>query len=444
MRRRFSLGRALACATLLSLPAVACTDDPPTATGGDLFPGSLPSTFQVVLPADSFFRNLGSFSGYTDVGDVAYQLVANRFDGGLQANTLVKLAAFPTSFNYTQGGVARSDTLATLGAGSLVVRLDSLASTASGPLELQLWQVGQAFDPATATWTMAVDTAGGRVPWTQPGGSRAGLLSSVTLAARARSSTGDSVLFALDSLEVQRIARTDFPGLLITATGAQGRVQIASGGIQLRTGAHPRSASPDTVIAVNVSPSSATFVYDPDQPAAPAGVLQAGGIRSARTLLRVSLPTTLPVCQGGTCTRVGTRQVTLNEVSLLLTPTAVPGGFRPVGQVPIALRRVTEPELGRRAPLGQLVNDLLGLDANARPLYGGSGFTPSDSVHAVPFTTFAADLVASDTTSFSLALLSDPGTLFGNPGALSFGPAWFTPAPRLRIVYTLPARPALP
>jgi hypothetical protein len=443
MRRRFSLGRALAFATLLSLPAVACTDDPPTATGGDLFPGSLPSTFQVVLPADSFFRNQGSFSGYSDVGDVAYQLVANRFDGGLQANTLVKLAAFPTSFNYTQGGVARSDTLATLGTGSLVVRLDTLASTSSGPLELQLWQVGQAWDAATATWTMAVDTAGGRVPWTQPGGSRAGLLSTATLAAGART-TGDSVLFALDSLEVQRIARTDFPGLLITATGAQGRVQIQSGGIQLRTGAHPRSASPDTVIAVNVSPSSATFVYDPDQPAAPAGILQAGGIRSARTLLRVSLPTTLPVCQGGTCTRVSTRAVTLNEVSLLLTPTSVPGGFRPLGRVPIALRRVTEPELGRRAPLGQLVNELLGLDANARPVYGGSAFAPADSVHTVPLTSFAAGLVASDTTSFSLALLSDPGALSGNSGALSFGPAWFTPAPRLRIVYTLPARPALP
>lgn len=443
MRRRFSLGRALACATLLSLPAVACTDDPPTATGGDLFPGTLPSTFQVVLPADSFFQNLGSFSGYSGVGDVAFQLVANRFDGGLQANTLVKLAAFPTSFNYTQGGVARSDTLATLGPGSLVVRLDTLASTSSGPLELQLWQVGQAFDAATATWTMAVDTAGGRVAWTQPGGSRAGLLSSVTLAAGART-TGDSVMFALDSLEVQRIARTDFPGLLITATGSQGRVQIRSGGIQLRAGAHPRSASPDTVIAVNVSPSAATFVFDPDQPGAPAGVLQAGGIRSARSLLRVSLPATLPVCQGGACTRVSTRAVTLNEVSLLFTPTPVPGGFRPVAPVPIALRRVTEPELGRRAPLGQLVNELLGLDANARAVYGGSSFAPADSVLAVPLTGFAANLVASDTTSFSLALLSDPGTLFGNPGALSFGPAWFTPAPRLRIVYTLPARPALP
>jgi hypothetical protein len=444
MRRRFSLGRALAFATLLSLPAVACTDDPPTATGGNLFPGNLPSTFQVVLPADSFFQQLGSFSGFSDAGDVGYQIVANGFDGSLQANTLVKLAAFPTSFNYTQGGTARSDTLATLGRGSLVARVDTAASTSTGPIQLQLWEVGQAWDPATVSWTMAVDTAGGRVRWTQPGGSRAALLSSVSLAAGARP-TGDSVVFALDSLTVQRIARPGFPGLLITATGAPGRVQLQGGTYQLRTGAHPRSASPDTVLAVNVSAAVTSFIFDPDQPSPPARVIQVGGIRSARTLLRVNLPRTLAVCQGATCTRVATRDVTLNEVSLLFTPTAVPGGYRPVGPVPIALRRVAEPELGRRAPLGQVVNEIIGLDPTARtPVYGGARFAPADSVLAVPLTSFATNLVASDTTSFSLALLSDPGTLSGNPGALSFGVAWFTPAPRLRIVYTLPARPALP
>ena len=47
---RFALSFALASAVLLSLPAVACTDEPPTAVGVDLFPGTLPSTFQVVLP----------------------------------------------------------------------------------------------------------------------------------------------------------------------------------------------------------------------------------------------------------------------------------------------------------------------------------------------------------------------------------------------------------
>jgi hypothetical protein len=443
MRRRFSLGRALAFATLLSLPAVACTDDSPTATGGDLFPGNLPSTFQVVLPADSFFQQLGTFSGFTSAGDVGYQIVANRFDGVLQANTLVMLAAFPTSFNYTQGGTSRSDTLATLGAGSLVARVDTAASTSAGPIQLQLWEVGQAWDPATVSWTMAVDTAGGRVRWTQPGGSRAALLSSVSLAAGARPA-GDSVAFALDSLTVQRIARPGFPGLLITATGAQGRVQLR-GGYQLRTGAHPRSASPDTVLAVNVSAAATSFIFDPDQPSPPAGVLQVGGIRSARTLLRVDLPRTLPVCRGGTCSRVATRDVTLNEVSLLFTPTAVPGGFRPVGPVPTALRRVAEPELGRRAPLGQVVNEIVAVNPATRsPVYGGASFAPSDSVLAVPLTSFATTLVASDTTRFSLALLSDPGTLSGAGGSLSFGAAWFTPAPRLRIVYTLPARPALP
>lgn len=444
MRRRFSLGRALVTATLLSLPAVACTDDPPTASGGELFPGTLPSTFQVLLPADSFVQHLGSFSGYSSPADASYQLVANQFDGALQANALVKLAGIPTSFSYTQGGTSKSDSVFTLGRGALVARLDTLASTSSGPIELQLWEAGQSWDPATVSWTLAVDTVGGRVAWTRPGGSRAALLSSVTLGAGARIA-GDSAVFSLDSLTVQRITGTDFPGLLITASGAQGRVQLQPGGIQLRTGVHPRSASPDTVLAVTVSPSTATFVFDPDQPAAPAGAYALGGVRSARTLFRLNLPASLPACRGSACTQVATRDVTLNEVSLVLTPATVAGGFRAVGPVPVALRLVTEPQLGRQAPLGAVMNEVVGVDPTAnRPLYGGSLFSPGDSILAVPFTSFAARKVAADSTSFSAALLSDPGSLFGSAGTLSFGAAWFTAAPRLRIIYTIPARSELP
>ncbi|HEV2147863.1 MAG TPA: hypothetical protein VGR37_10715 [Longimicrobiaceae bacterium] len=443
MRRRFSLGRALASAVLLTLPAVACTDDPPTAGGVDLFPGgTLPATFQVVLPADSVTRLLGTFSGYTGPEDAGFLVVANEFDGRLNSNALIRLAGFPTSVTFTQGGTSKTDSVFTFGRGTLVARLDSLASTSAGPIDLQLFEVGQPWDPATVSWQFAVDTVGGRVPWTRPGGSRGALLSTVRLPAGA-GVQGDSVLFALDSLTVKRISAPDFPGFLLTAAGAQGRVQLGASGIQLRTGVHPQSASPDTLVPVTVSSGALAFIFDPDQPSAQ-GVWEVGGIRSARTLFRLQLPRTLPVCRGGACTQVPLRQLTLNEVSLLLDPVPVPNGFRPVGPVPIAVRRVTEPELGRRAPLGAVVNQPVGLTAARTLVFGGSQFMPGDSLHVVPITSFAADLAASDSTGASLALLSDPGTLFGVPGALSFGPAWFAATPRLRIVYTAPERLVLP
>lgn len=443
MRRRFSLGKALASAVLLSLPVVACTDEPPTVSGGEQFPGgSLPATFQVTVPADSFVRHLGSYSGYTGPRDVDYQVVANRFEGALQANALMRLDAFPTTVNYTQGGTSKTDSVFTYGPGTLVARLDTIASTSAGPMELQLWEVGQEWHAATVSWTVAVDTTGGRTTWTQPGGTRAALLGRATLSAGGRS-PGDSVVFSLDSVAVQRIAASGSRGVLITAVGAEGRVQISAGGVQLRTGVHPRNASPDTVVSVNVTSSLNTFVFDPEQPVT-TDALQAGGSRSARTLLRVDLPATLPVCRGGDCTQVPTRSLTLNEVALLLRPVSVPGGFGAVGPVPITLRRVAEPELGRRAPLGAVLNEIVGLDAARRPVYGGSRFVSGDTLLAVPFTRAATALVAADSTRISMALLSDPGALFGTPRDLSFGAAWFSSQPRLRIVYTVPARSTLP
>ncbi|HEX7238889.1 MAG TPA: hypothetical protein VF263_01375 [Longimicrobiaceae bacterium] len=442
MRRRLSLGRSLAAAVLACLPVVACTDEPPTAAGEDLFPnGALPLTFEVTVPADSFVQNLGAFSGYTGPADVRYLSVANRFEGALDAHLLARFTDFPATVTFTQGGTTRTDSVFTYGIGTVVARLDTLQSTSSGSIQLQLWELDQSFDPASATWTLAVDTTGERTAWREPGGTRGTLLATVTLPG-ARS-PGDSVAFSLDSLEVQRIARAASPGLLVTATGAQGYVQLSP--VSLRTRVHPRSASPDTAVAVNVGNASLqTFVFNPEQPTGAAGVFQAGGIRSARTLFRATLPATLPVCRQGTCTRVPLRDLTVNEASLLFRPAPVAGGFRPVGAVPLLVRRVAEPGLGRRAPLGEVANEIVGIDPASRTvIYGGTRYAFGDTLYTVPITTFAARMAAGDTSTFSLALLSDPGTILGDPQAITFGTAWFAPNPRLRIVYTLPERPSL-
>ena len=443
MRRRFSFGRALAAAVLLSLPAVACTDDPPTASGEDLFPGgALPSTFQVVLPAESFVQGLGTFSGYTGPENVSYLVVANRVDGELESHALSRLGALPATVTYTRNNTQRTDSIASFPSGSLIARVDTAASTSTGFLQLEVWEVGQEWDPGSVSWQLAVDTAGVAVPWTVPGGTPGVLLSRVGIQEGVRPA-GDSIVIPLDSLDMARISGEDFPGLLVTAVGGTGRVQIGS--LVLRPQARPRGANADTVVtATDVSTSPRTFVFTPDQPRS-ADTWEAAGIRSARTLLRVDIPATVPVCRQGVCTDRSLRDVTLNEVSLLLRPVPVPDGFRPLAPVPLGLRRVAEPELGRRAPLGELINEVIGIDpATRQVLYGGSVFMPGDSVVAIPITSYVARQVAGDTTSTALALLSDPGPLVGNPTAISFGAAWFSAAPRLRIVYTVPERPRLP
>ncbi len=112
MRRRFNRGRALALA-LVPLALAGCTDDIPTVTGGEFFPGGTrPATFEVTVPAERFFRPLGDFTGYTGARDAqGFLLVANRFAGTLEANTLAQIATFPATVTYTQGGTSRTDSL---------------------------------------------------------------------------------------------------------------------------------------------------------------------------------------------------------------------------------------------------------------------------------------------------------------------------------------------
>lgn len=437
MQRRLNSGRKTILALAALLAGAGCTDDLPTVGGEELFPsGTRPSTFEVTVPAERFLTTLGDFSGYTDARDAGFLLVANRFDGALEAHTLARLAPVPQTVTYTRGGQQRTDTIAALVGGALVAPLDTAASMADGVVRVRVWEVGEAWDPGSVSWELAVDTAGERVPWTTPGGTRGALLGEVELAAAAfrRDST---LRVPVDSTALKRIATEDFRGLLITAEGAGARLQLRN--VRLDAEVRPRGAT-DTLVALSVGAGAQTFVYTPDQPSSPTA-WEAGGVRSARTLFRVDLGLRVPVCPQADCPQVPLRDVTLNEVALLLDPVPVPAGFRPLGPVPILLRRVVEPELGRQAPLGEVANDVLALNpALGRAIFAGGVFDPAEPLYVVPITEFARRLAASDTTTANLALLGEGG----GAAVATFGTAWFAPAPRLRIVYTVPVRPTLP
>lgn len=451
MLRRIGPCRTFLLAALV-LGLAACDDESPTLTGTDIFGGNSP-TREVILPAGAAFQPLGVFTGYSGPRGVVYTVVANRFAGELSANALYRSAgAFPRSVNYTQDNAVRTDTLPRFVSGALVLRLDSALSTA-GPVTLQVFSLAQDWDAASATWEIAVDTGGVRTPWRMPGGTRGALL---TQAEYTLDAAGDSLVFPLDSADLAALRDSTGFGFTVGAAQEGSRVQIR-GAPTIRAGVRPSNAIRDTVVQTSIELETlpSTFVFTPEPPQ-PEGLLAAGGIRSARSLFSFELPDSVTGCDaaGGSCSRVALRDVQLNRVSLLLRRAPVSAAFAPLDSAVVSLYTITEPELGRLAPLGAPV-----LDPNPRVRSVGQGgfpaaqsaaaLAPGDSLVELNITAYATSAARGDTVPTTFALLGGP--LVGIPSVRpnnqifdTFGLLAFLPEPLLRIVYTLPARSELP
>ncbi len=428
MTRSFYRMRSRSLFALLAALAVtvaACSDETPTLSGPGAFPpGGVAVTREVILPASRFFEVLGGFSGYTRASDAAYAVVANQYGGGLDAHALARFTGFPRTVTYLRNGATKTDSAFSYAESRLVLDVDSLASTGR-PLTLQVWEAAQRFDARTATWTLAVDSVGAQVPFTEPGGTRGVLLGQATYPVTG----GDSLVVTLSPASVERMADSTSPGVVFTVAETGARIEVSN--LLLRLAVRPDSAIPDTTLNFVAAPgSNLTTVYTPEQPDAPAGTVAVGGIRSARTLLELNLEQTVPGCAAPqVCADVPLSQVQLNQVAILLRPTAVPGGFGALNSVPLALRLVAEPELGRVAPLGQTV-----LDQDVL-------FAAADSLVVLPITALTRSQVADDSIPRTVALVSEVDGLGPPP---TFGVLFLDPEARLRIVYTLPARRPLP
>jgi hypothetical protein len=421
MRSRFLFGLLAA----LAATAAACSDETPTLSGPGAFPpGSVPVTREVILPAASFFSTLGSFSGYSDASDASFVAVANQYEGSLNAHVLTRFLGIPRAVTYVRNGATRTDSTFSFLESKLVMSVDTLA-TAGRPFTLQVWEAAQKWDRETATWTNAIDSTGQKVAWTEPGGTRGPLLGEGTYPAAG----GDSLVVSLSPAAIRRLADTLSNGVVLTIKETGTRVELAD--LLLRIAVKPDSAAPDTVVQFTAGTGSVrTTVYTPEQPDAPEGIIAVGGIRSARTLLELNLEQTVPGCPATeTCAEVPLSQVQLNQVSVLLRRAPVPSGFGAPNSVPLALRLVVEPELGRVAPLGQtsLDRDVL--------------FAREDSVLALPVTALTNTLIANDSLPRTFALVSE---LPGVDSPPNFGVLFLDPDARLRIVYTLPVRRPLP
>ena len=412
---------AAACALL----AAACTDETPTLTGPDGFPpGAELVTREVLIPATQFVQTLGVHSNYTRASDAPYVVLAEDYEGVLDARALSGFGTFPSTVTYVRSGAARTDGAFTYLDSRLVARVDTAASTGER-VTLQVWQAGQAWHRESATWTLAVDTGSVETPWAVPGGNPGALLGQGLFVPGG----SDTVSITLPAAAMTALADSTNPGVVITVAETGARVELAD--LILRAVVRPDSAIPDTTITVSIPTGGRrTTIYTPEQPSGGGTVWEVGGIRSARTLFSIDPEQQVPNCAvGEACGTVPITEVRLNRVSVVLRPLPVPNGFESLGAMPLAVRIVQEPELGRFAPLGANT-----VDATAF-------FQRGDSLVEVPLTTLVASLARVDSLPRSFALMAQSSVSNAPP---SFGVAFFEATPRLRILYTLPSRRRLP
>ena len=414
----------------LGLTAAAlagCENELPTVTGENSFPDDrVPVTIELSVPADQFLVQDTVYEGFG--GSLSYLLVANRFEGALTAHGLARLRGFPDSVSYVQAGATRTEAVQTYGAGRVVARVDSTASRPRTQMALQLFPILQDWDTTAVSWQNAVNKPGAIVPWTTPGGT-VGPVASTGNWVPGDTVLKDSVVWQLDSLTVQRLARGEIKGLLVRPAQEGSRLELSR--LSMTFTVRP-AGRPDTAIAFSVSQGPQTFILTPDPPGG-AGSLRVGGLTAARSVLRLDLSQQVSTCPpgqtGSQCRLLPLSQVTLDDVSLVLDPVAVPSGYRPIGPVFLGTRRLLEPELGRSAPLG----DLLASQSVPGDRFAAATLGPV----VIDLTGTTVSAVSSGATTLDVALVTDVGQSH-------FGSAWFDTTPRLRLLYTVVKRPELP
>ncbi|MFO7259659.1 MAG: hypothetical protein DIU52_000790 [bacterium] len=426
----------LAFVLAAGMVALACADEDPTGVGGPLVPGGAVRTFEIVLEAEDFLVSDTALGGFVTQGQLLYRVLASGYEG-MTAHAVGRFAPAPASVTYVDAsGATRTDTLPSYIGGRVVLRLDTLRSVAPGPVRLELHRVGEEWDPASASWTLRVDSGGVQLPWAQPGGTSAALVDTATWDPAGH----DSVSFRVDSLTVALWSDT-----LDATRGAFIRVatpgaRLRSPSLILRLDLRPTATNPDTVITTTVGTLGGTFFFDPNPP--PGSMLRVGGMPSWRSYFHVQRLDTLVVpCPGeppesGCVVRLN--EATINYAALVLQPDSTPGGLLPDDSLRIEARTVlTVPGVPlARSPLGSRGSAYLA------PALAPETFRPGASPGAVevPLTAFVATLAAGRTEAqgepprwFVLYPVVESGLFgFGTFGGLG------SPAPpRLRMIVTV-------
>ena len=397
-----------------------------------------PRTVEVLIPYADFVDEVQVFGGYGSAADLGHGAVALDF-GGLNARTLVHLGGFPTTAEVP-------GTLTFVG-GRVVIVFDTVTGTLDTPVDVALFDVREDWHPPTVTWEVTVDTAGDRRPWTQPGGGLTTLIGAATFdafileAEDPGAAKVNTVSIAIDSAVVAALGdpASGTIGLLLAA--AEPGVILDVVDMRLVLTAVP-STMPDTVLELSVPAVDLVFMTDP-VPAAPVGWLRVGGAPSWRSVITMTIPRTVEgtadLCGTPGC-QVDLTEVEVNLAELVLT-TRQPDPFQPRIATAMDIRRVLNPELLPKSPLGETLVPFTSVFLPE--LFSAQAGTPvslsvTELVGGILSVAAQTDTVA--VTSIVLLSVAEPNMI----GFASFEGGGDPGAPALRLLYTIANDVGLP
>ena len=441
--KRYWLATAVFCAGAVS----SCKENNTTAP--DLgFLEVNPRTVEVILPFDDFVDDVQVFGGYGSTADFNRGVVSLDFDG-LNVRSLVNLEDFPTSADV-QGsdGVVRRDSDLTFVGGRAVLVFDTIDGTVNFPVGVEVFDVTEEWHGPTVSWDVAVDTAGDRRLWTQPGGAANNSLGTGTFDAFVdqvdddAAALVDTLSINFDSATVAGIVGNGGgpAGFLLAATQSGSFLNVLNMTLILRT---VPSTRPDTILDLFVAAEDLNFIVDAVPPT-PVGWLRVGGAPSWRSIISMKLPRTIDgtaeVCGVVDC-QVDLTEVDVNLAELVLTTRQTETGFQPRDTTGMEIRRVLKPQLLPKSPLGER---LLTVTEILPPAFFSAQAGTSVSVLMTDFVTAVLGIAAvTDTVpDVSLALFSIPEP--NQIGFASFEGPGGAGAPALRLLFTVANDVGLP
>lgn len=409
-----------------------CGEEGPVALD-ELVPEDMIYTREIVLDASTFLDVDTTIGGFSTPSRTGYLIVGHEPDDEFDAHGLLRFERPARQVQYTDTeGATQTDSVPTVIGGELLLVVDTLQSRTPETYELALHRVSEAWDAATATWDLRVDSAGVSEPWEHPGAEGGGSAGAKTVSAGT-----DSILVSVDSATMAEWTETGAieRSLRISSPTPGLRVQIEQAQLTARYRPEPR---PDTIVEATVTTDAATFIFTPDVESDDR--LLVGGVPAWRTFfefnaqldtLRVPCPDDPDECT------LRLRDASINYAALLLQPVTVSAGHAPADTIALEMRPVFGADRLplSRAPLG----DRLG----AFILIGPESFvdgTEQDPVEA-PITPLFAALLSSTATNAigparAVALVES-----GEPGPFGLAALGNTSAedaaPRLRIIYSV-------
>jgi len=126
---------------------LACEETTPTSSDGELIPLQ-PRTVEFVLPFEEFAEGVQVYGGYGSPSELFESVLAQDFEGVLDARVLVRFTTFPWAASVLDSaGTTRADSAFTFVGGRLVARFDTTeANRPDGPVQLSAGALPRGFD----------------------------------------------------------------------------------------------------------------------------------------------------------------------------------------------------------------------------------------------------------------------------------------------------------